>query len=81
MCIPAQTEVNEEDVVCMCVSVCMSACSVLYLAALNSSASCSLNHEHEVIQLMIEPVCVCVNAVYQNGKALVGFSRLIAILL
>ena len=43
---------------CVCLSVYVS--SVLYLAALNSSASCNLNHEHEVIQLMIERVCVCV---------------------
>lgn len=70
----------------VCVSVCMCARSVLYLAALDSSASCSPNHVREVIQLMIEPelcVCVCVRACIfdQNGKALAGFSWLIATLL
>ncbi len=63
----------------------MCACSVLYLAALNSLASCSSNHVREVIQLMIEPeLCVCVCTcmhIYENGKALAGFSWLIAMLL
>lgn len=62
--------------------------SALYLAALNSSASCNANHVREVIRLMIEPelcvyvqVCVCVCMFVQNGKALAGFAWLFAVLL
>lgn len=39
VCVLARAEVNEKDVACLCVLVVF-----LYLAALNSSASCSPNH-------------------------------------
>lgn len=56
-----------------CVSVCVCAFSVLYLAALNFSASCSPHHMLEVIPLMTEPemrvrVCPCTHACMFVGE-------------